>query len=623
MNTMIKMQRKKYIRRFRKDRNALSSVITVAGIIAAIMGFVVAPLLTVYVPIKTKEAEAEHMDDVSDTFVSIRGNINSLIDKNKVNSQSNVRLDMGTDLNNFLLPDSSGTVNLDPSSHEMKVFNSNNSLDIYAKSAGSIEYSSNNHEFVDQRYIYESGGVIVDQGAGGTMDLTPGLKITRHTGGKTLLRQKNILGNLPGYDTRHPNNIFYNFTGTSEELSISYEIYNNNNIIYDNNFNSNSELNELTQVYNDWYIESELDRGNVIGQWSFSETQSSSFEESASDFTTLEATYKGSVSHQTGKFGDGLELLSADKSIASVASANAIEVTTPHTLEVWIYPYNVNGSHYVISKLKESSKEGYGLMLTEGEIRYILGDGSSLQNLQSSGASINAYEWTHIAGSWDGSKMNLYINGVKVGNKTFSGPLGTNSFKLSLGSNQAGVGYFYNGMIDEVIISSGAKSSFDLDNAVLSVRGDIYGGQDHCIAYSDAVIDTNIVISVKALANDYTSKKKNAFIVFDYQNVTDFKYAGIRPDDDKWVIGQYSGGFIDNTSFAEVLDLNTWYNLSLHIINNTAKLYNDDQLKVQYTFSQIGFGKIGLSNDKAHSHFDNLVARYNIENGIQMWLNGV
>jgi hypothetical protein len=277
----------------------------------------------------------------------------------------------------------------------------------------------------------------------------------------------------------------------------------------------------------------------------------------------------------------------------------------------------------VISKLKESSKEGYGLMLTEGEIRYILGDGSSLQNLQSSGASINAYEWTHIAGSWDGSKMNLYINGVKVGNKTFSGPLGTNSFKLSLGSNQAGVGYFYNGMIDEVIISSGAKSSFDLDNAVLSVRGDIYGGQDHCIAYSDAVIDTNIVISVKALANDYTSKKKNAFIVFDYQNVTDFKYAGIRPDDDKWVIGQYSGGFIDNTSFAEVLDLNTWYNLSLHIINNTAKLYNDDQLKVQYTFSQIGFGKIGLSNDKAHSHFDNLVARYNIENGIQMWLNGV
>ena len=175
------MKTRKMFNRLKKDKSALSSVITIGGIIAVIMGLVVAPLLLIYIPKWTKEAEAEHMDEISDSFSNIRGNINKMIENDKINGVSNVRLDLGTQANSLFLPDSRGTLTLKPDSHEIIVYNANNSIDVYSRSVGSIEYSSNNYEYTDQTYIYENGGVILDQDTGSTMELLPGININRHT----------------------------------------------------------------------------------------------------------------------------------------------------------------------------------------------------------------------------------------------------------------------------------------------------------------------------------------------------------------------------------------------------------------------------------------------------------
>jgi hypothetical protein len=473
---------RKFRRRFGDDPRGVSSVITVCGIIAVILGLVIGPILTIYIPMWTKEAEAEHMDDMVKSFSSLRGNINKMMERGSLKAQSNVRMQLGTDLNNLMLPDSTGTLYLRPVSSEINVYNSDNSMDLYAKSFGSIEYAAQNHQYTDQRYVYENGAVIFEQSGKNTMGQVPEMDIQRNVGGRLLLEDNNVYGNLPGYDTSHPRAVYYNFSGATNDASISYEIYNNNKYLYEADFDESAELNKWNPRINDWFIESELDRTDVIAKWSFSETQGESYEETSSSLNVLPGGFFGDATHTVGKYGSGLEVKAASKSRVTVGNTAELQITGPHTIECWLFPYNTSGSSFGISKLKDASKSGYGLYLANGEIRYSLGDGTNIVSLQSSGANIATHEWTHIAGAWDGSKMYIYKSGQEIGNQVFNGPLTFNTFKLVLGANQDENGNFYDGKLDEVILTSGAKSSFDLTDGILSVRGDTQGKPEECMA---------------------------------------------------------------------------------------------------------------------------------------------
>ncbi|UCH88964.1 MAG: DUF2341 domain-containing protein [Thermoplasmata archaeon] len=482
------------IPRFKKDKDALSSVITVCGIIAAILGFIIAPLFTIYIPKWTKEAEAEHMDETADAFASLRGNINHMIERNKIGTTASTRLKLGTELNNYFLPDSTGTLYLKPYSPEFSIFNADNPIDLYAKSYGSIEYSSNNHEYTDQRFIYENGAVIKEQDDVSTMELRPELDIQKHTSGKVVLDDSELYGNLPGYDTSHKRSVDYEFTGITGEVTVNYDIYSNNYYLYENPFETNNDGDDWTQRLTDWYVEREVARPDVIAQWSFSEPQDTAFEENNPKLSTLSGTFSGGATHGTGKFGSAIDLVASASSIVTVANANPLQISGAHTFECWIYPYDVLSTKYIVSKLKDASLSGYGLMQVGDEIKYILGDGSAYYELESTNANIIPNKWTHIAGAWDGSKMYLYINGQKNSEMSFPGPLQINSLKLVFGSNQAENGNFFNGRIDEIIFSSVAKTTFDL-NGVYSTRGNIWSDPDECLAvlekYGDWVPEEN------------------------------------------------------------------------------------------------------------------------------------
>jgi hypothetical protein len=468
----------------KSDESGLSSVITIGGIIAAIMGFVIAPILTVYVPMWTKDAEAEHMSDTADSFSTLRGNINKMIERNKVNGQSDIRLKLGTELNNYFLPDSTGTLYLRPNTPEFSIYNADNSMDLYAKGAGSIEYLAQNHEYSDQRFIYENGAVLKEQSGQNTMDLVPKMDIQKHTAGKVLLEDDDVKGNMPGYDTTRKNGVEYDFTGITGDISLKYDLYNNDNYIYETDFNQNiDEVDWDEHTYlNDWYIERRMDTPNIIAQWSFSEhTTSATFEEKSPGTSTLKGDFRNNPLHAEGKYGDSIELVGASSQRIIISSLNAIEFDYPHNIECWIYPYDVVGSKYIVSKLKDASFSGYGLLQVGSEMRYVLGTGSSYYSLDSTGANLKANEWTHIAGVWDGTKMYVYINGVKLGETPFAGPISTSQQKLVFGSNQAENGNFYNGRLDEVIFSSYPKTTFDYDG-IFSTRGDLYSSPYDSVA---------------------------------------------------------------------------------------------------------------------------------------------
>ena len=86
--------------------------------------------------------------------------------------------------------------------------------------------------------------------------------------------------------------------------------------------------------------------------------------------------------------------------------------------------------------------------------------GGAGHTVQSSvGLTVNA--WYHIAGTYDGSTMNIYVNGQLVGSASASGNINGYTGPLRLAANGSG-GEVWNGKIDDVRVYSRALSQAEI-----------------------------------------------------------------------------------------------------------------------------------------------------------------
>ncbi|MEZ6046604.1 MAG: hypothetical protein R3C11_13730 [Planctomycetaceae bacterium] len=86
----------------------------------------------------------------------------------------------------------------------------------------------------------------------------------------------------------------------------------------------------------------------------------------------------------------------------------------------------------------------------------------------------------------------------------------------------------------------------------------------------------------------------NAYIVFDYQSPTNFKYAGMSVGQNQWVIGQYNNGWNLLATTTEQINVNQFYDVRLEIDGSTATLFRgkpDHSTHLRAT-TQFGIGWI-------------------------------
>lgn len=125
------------------------------------------------------------------------------------------------------------------------------------------------------------------------------------------------------------------------------------------------------------------------------------------------------------------------------------------TLEAWIYPTAWKTNAYdgnVINK--EYNTSNYGFMLrcgAGGKLNFAIGDGS-WHEITTANTVLSLNTWQHIAGTYDGTKMRLYLNGVAIDSLSVSTSI-SNAINtpVLLGAHTSYV-RFYQGMIDEVRI---------------------------------------------------------------------------------------------------------------------------------------------------------------------------
>jgi hypothetical protein len=199
----------------------------------------------------------------------------------------------------------------------------------------------------------------------------------------------------------------------------------------------------------------------LVGYWSFNEGTSTIAHDFSGNGNT--GTLSGSTlpAWTSGKLGYGLTFNNSP-SYVSVADASSLEPAAI-TVAAWVNPSSLPDWATVAMKTTSDSwNDGFGLAHYQGGngINFFINNYST--NEASGTLSLNT--WSYVVGTYDGSNIKLYINGVLVSSAAYSTLINNSSNVLRIGSgtNNTGAAYPWIGALDEVRIYNRALTATEV-----------------------------------------------------------------------------------------------------------------------------------------------------------------
>jgi len=150
-----------------------------------------------------------------------------------------------------------------------------------------------------------------------------------------------------------------------------------------------------------------------------------------------------------GRFGTALSFDGVNDWV-TVNDAVSLDLTNAMTVEGWVFPLALKGSWKAVMVKEGAGTLAYGLYANASANRpsgRIVVNGVSSDARGSGSLVLNA--WSHVAATYNGSTLRLYVNGTEVGNRTVSGSMSPTTSPLRIGGNSLAQEWF-NGLIDEV-----------------------------------------------------------------------------------------------------------------------------------------------------------------------------
>jgi chitodextrinase len=149
-----------------------------------------------------------------------------------------------------------------------------------------------------------------------------------------------------------------------------------------------------------------------------------------------------------GKFGGALSFNGTNAQVVINDSAS-LHLTSAATLEAWVNPssaltgwqdviYKPLDNFFLEASSSNGNKPGTGVLLT-----------SSAEPLAYGSAALTASTWTHLAMTYDGTTLKIYVNGALVTSTTQTGTITTSTNALQIGGDTT-YGQYFKGLIDEV-----------------------------------------------------------------------------------------------------------------------------------------------------------------------------
>jgi len=186
---------------------------------------------------------------------------------------------------------------------------------------------------------------------------------------------------------------------------------------------------------------------NTTGLWHFDEgsgtdvTDSSSYDNHGTLQMGMEGNTNPSDAWVTGRFGFGIEFDGVDDRVYMPGN-QSLALVEDFTLEAWIKPNELPNFQYVLSK-----RSGYYMGTYNKRVRFTIDSPQGVINCGTYGEPISLNEWFHIAGSYDGSDMKVYVDGELLG--VTQNHLGTEDDVATFQFGILNTIYPFNGTIDE------------------------------------------------------------------------------------------------------------------------------------------------------------------------------
>lgn len=204
---------------------------------------------------------------------------------------------------------------------------------------------------------------------------------------------------------------------------------------------------------------------DLVGSWQFNETSGDTAHDSSA-YSNHGTLFNGPVWTGDGKLQfDGVD------DYVEVSDSSSLAFTNQITLSAWIMltEDNLRFMKIVIQPANDTSAdpwENYCLDLRRKNPRFSLSSGlagswtGAYDTTWNSPITVGA--WYHLAGTYDGSMMILYVNGLPTQTKTGSLTIGNNVLPLYMGSAQGTNGF--GGMLDEVRIYNRALTPTEIQD---------------------------------------------------------------------------------------------------------------------------------------------------------------
>ena len=145
-------------------------------------------------------------------------------------------------------------------------------------------------------------------------------------------------------------------------------------------------------------------------------------------------TVNGATRVATGKFGAALSFDGVNDRV-DIPDANSLDLTAGMTLEAWVNPSKLTGSWRTAVIKEAPAALAYALYAGEANARpsgHVTTSGE-LDTIGPSALPLNA--WSHLAATYDGTTLRLFVNGIQVSSRAVTGAITTSSGALRIGGN--------------------------------------------------------------------------------------------------------------------------------------------------------------------------------------------
>jgi chitodextrinase len=195
----------------------------------------------------------------------------------------------------------------------------------------------------------------------------------------------------------------------------------------------------------------------LVAAYSFDQGTGSALTDSSGNEN--HGTISGAIWTASGRFGSALSF-DGTNDVATVNDASSLDLTAGMTLEAWVFPTGLTQWRPVI--VKERSGHAAYALHGNTDTNRPGGEISLPANRDVRGTTtLPVNTWTHLAVTYDGTMLRLYVDGLEVASRAVSGSIVTSTGALRIGGHTNRAEYFQ-GRIDEVRIYNRALTAGEI-----------------------------------------------------------------------------------------------------------------------------------------------------------------